>query len=660
MLCLFCLTNVMVAPVHATSVQTKPVKPSIISIVAVSRGRRIDVTVKFTQSSLPLRSPILSTQVRVGGAFCIAFGRSTSCKAKGLALSRIVKVQARSRNRNGYGPWSSAIFFRTNGGEVWRRMTSAPSTSIVSPPSPSSTMPTTTTSAPPTGGAAAAELRFDFEGAVGLALKPVVTSSGVSKSSVGSNLQKLDGSGKMTDSLVSGQATISRFLIAPNDKLYVVFSSRPVIGGKTCLLAEISRITGAPNCVESDPDFQFVPPGQSKNKFTSGTSFRNLINDFQFDNSGAIYYLGTPGTKSSFPSLRCCSTFFGDTPSVGSVVRKYLDGKVTDYGVSYFEPGKQNEPGFTDSMATSLMLRRSISNFLVLSDGKVLTDQNLDFVRDSQGGFCTYHRLDIWSPDGTHRPVKDLVSNYRPVDTRNCDAVFLASASGDQDAQFGEAYNFLQMLGGSTVVAGLGGVVNKVDTTDARAAGLPFSRTDWCSSQQLLSLFDFDHYFCGDGTMWRSAWRVPNGDVYAIVGQDPGWPSLFGNPEYEKVGVRYGSGVLVKVWPTLGVTPIGYDSPVAVLNRVESFLPILDSVVASGTTTDGRVQTVLFDTSTGKAEVLIQPSSDLHPLKFAFNAGANKVLFSTSGSLGIIDLATKQMTLVPVTGGLGDVQAFTS
>jgi hypothetical protein len=116
----------------------------------------------------------------------------------------------------------------------------------------------------------------------------------------------------------------------------------------------------------------------------------------------------------------------------------------------------------------------------------------------------------------------------------------------------------------------------------------------------------------------------------------------------------------VKVWPDLAATPLGFELPKAVLTRVESFLPILDSVVASGTTPDGGTQTVLYNTATGSTKILVPTSAEIHPLKFSFNASAQKVLFSAAGMLGIIDLPSGKMVTVPMVGQLNDVQAFAS
>lgn len=643
---------VSLTQVSAVAVNAKPTKPVVSVISAKTRGikGKVDVTVVFESASTNSKSPLQFTEVRVGNYMCRSLLKSTRCTVKNVPTTRTLKVDARAKNKNGFGPRSSSVSYRPASGKVWRKVSpEPPSTTIVTSPS----------------GITSTSLKFDIAGAIGLSLKSSVSTAGVRKLAAGSNLQAIGTSGVMKDALVSGSATISRFLIAPNDKLYVVFSSKPTINGGPCVLAEIDRNTGDPTCIESDQGFQFVPPGQFKQKFTTGTGgFRNLLNDFQFDNNGAIYYWGTPGTKDKYPGLNCCSAYSGNTPSFGAVVRKYLNGTRTEFGISYFEPGKTVESGFTDSMANQLMLRRGVLNFLVLPDGKVIIDQSLDYLKTSDATYCPFERLDLWAPDGTRRAISGL-PNFRwgaELSATCRTALESSDLRNEQELRYGEAYSFLRMFGSSDVVVGGNGRVFRVDVASATATELPFSRSTWCTASGGVPnyLFDFSHYFCSDGTMWRGTWRTPTGDFYAIVGQDPAWRSFSGDARAIQVGSEYGSGVLVKMWPTLAVTSIGYDLPSAVLTRVESFLPIMGSLVASGTTVSGAVQTVLYDTLNGNSEVLIPASSGLRPRKFAFNAGANRVLFSTSNSVGMVNLATKQVTLISESSGPDDIQAFAS
>jgi hypothetical protein len=177
-----------------------------------------------------------------------------------------------------------------------------------------------------TGGGKA--LRFNFSGAVGLALKPKTSASALlsGQSSAQSNLQKVDGAGRQSEVVASGSATVSQFLIAPNDKLYVLFDSGTNLSdtSKTggCLLAEVSTATGIPTCIEDQlTSVQWLESNASSLKNKS----------IQFDGSGAIYYLARKNAGAL-------------------VLRRYAGGTKTDL--------------INDNI--------SVSDFLVLSDGRVI------------------------------------------------------------------------------------------------------------------------------------------------------------------------------------------------------------------------------------------------------------------------------------------------
>jgi len=156
---------------------------------------------------------------------------------------------------------------------------------------PSVNAPTPTITATPTP--SRNPLVFDFAGAVGLALGGPSTNSATSGVKAAralgafSNLKKVDSSGHLSEAVKSGRASISRFLIAPNNKLYVLFQNRTDLEdtdayayGSGCLLAEVDPATGRPACIESDV--------QSL-EWSNTSSPRNR--PIQFDATGAIYYL---------------------------------------------------------------------------------------------------------------------------------------------------------------------------------------------------------------------------------------------------------------------------------------------------------------------------------------------------------------------------------
>lgn len=152
--------------------------------------------------------------------------------------------------------------------------------STTTPTTPGQSTPTTTTTTTP---ATATGLRFNIKNAVGLTLRSTVSSSSVRKFSTGSNLQAVSATGTTVDAVSSGTASISKFLIAPNDKLYVVFNQKTLIDQTLCLLAEVSKSTGIPVCIDSELS--------SINWPSTDTSWS--YNPIQFDSEGAIYYAGT-------------------------------------------------------------------------------------------------------------------------------------------------------------------------------------------------------------------------------------------------------------------------------------------------------------------------------------------------------------------------------
>ena len=187
-------------------------------------------------------------------------------------------------------------------------------------------------------------LRFDFSGAVGIALKPTSSSNAAQtlKMSSGSNLQKVDETGRQKPLVTSGAANISKFLIAPNDKLYALFDSPTNLADTsksgTCLLAEVSKLTGAPSCIDDS---------------LSSISWEENPGNapIQFDARGAIYYVGQSSGK--------------------VVLRRNFEGDITDL--------------INDNI--------SLQRFLTLPDGRVVLSGStgstgLQWIRlvNAQGG----------------------------------------------------------------------------------------------------------------------------------------------------------------------------------------------------------------------------------------------------------------------------------
>lgn len=142
-------------------------------------------------------------------------------------------------------------------------------------------------------GNAKGKLKFNIKNAVGIAL---VKKASVKKKSTppagavdevapeDTTLVAVDEAGKTTEAISSGEAVVKKFLVAPNDKLYVLFDSPTVVGdAATCLLAEVDPATGDPKCIENELATVAWNSGEPG----------SLNPSIQFDATGAIYYIGT-------------------------------------------------------------------------------------------------------------------------------------------------------------------------------------------------------------------------------------------------------------------------------------------------------------------------------------------------------------------------------
>jgi hypothetical protein len=320
------LSVVMVSSVEAVSVSSKPSAPQIVSITAskTSSTKKVNVTVAFTKATTNAKSPLLYTEVKIGSASCRALKNASKCTLKNISSKKVLQVFARAKNRNGFGGYGPRISFATTVGNKWNRNTTngGGSPSATSPVSPSVTSPVSGSS-----------LKFNLRNAIGLTLRSNVSSMGVRKTSTGSNLQIIDSNGVSSDAVISGNASIRNMFIAPNDKLYVVFSSRTLIGSSSCLLAEIEKLSGEPKCIESDLSSIAWP--------TSNSSFTS--DPIQFDDSGAIYFAGmdTSG-KSVLRRFRDSSTVSLITDNVSSLSflalpdgRVLIGGRTTSSGTNW-------------------------------------------------------------------------------------------------------------------------------------------------------------------------------------------------------------------------------------------------------------------------------------------------------------------------------------
>jgi len=293
--------------VEAVSISSKPSSPQIDAIVATkaSTKNKVNLTVSFTKAITNVKSPLLFTEVKIGSVSCRAPKKASKCIVRNILKNKAFQISVRAKNRNGYGPYGARVTFTAAVGARWTRTTNP-----VGGAAPSTTTPV-----------AVSNLKFNLRNAIGLTLRSGVSAMTVRKASTGSNLQVVDVNGTTTDAVASGSASVRNMFIAPNDKLYVVFSSRTLVGSTSCLLAEIEKLSGEPTCIESDLSTISWP--------TSNSSF--VSDPIQFDDLGSIYFAGTDSSGKS-------------------VLRKYRNGS-------------------TVSLVTDNV---SFLRFLVLPDGRVI------------------------------------------------------------------------------------------------------------------------------------------------------------------------------------------------------------------------------------------------------------------------------------------------
>ena len=528
-------------------------------------------------------------------------------------------------------------------------------------PPAATTLPTATTA--PVG---AQELKFDINNAVALMMSSSsVSSASTRKKSLGSNLQTLDQTGKTKDAVVSGRASIKRYLIAPNDKLYIEFSDAPTIGGAPCLLAEVSKDTGLPVCIERDTGFVIIPAGQSKSQW--GLTFRPLVNDIQFDSDGNVYYLGTPSTwKQQFPGLTCLDTGLGGM--AGQVVRKFSNGTTTDIGSARFVQGTAVRAGFTGDYSKCVIIEHPIDNFLVFKNGGVLIDQSLEMISkgltgpNGSPGWAHTHRLDYWSKEGLRTEIEGFP--------------FSGTMVKGERTPFG----FMRIMNQQAILLGWSDMMYQVDLGNmslsvpkylGRSSGdASFAIEDLGCRASSGRLTDFDTYFCEvGGTTWRASWETPEGKVFAVSGQDPYSSVSKADSFYEQfvsLGGFTGAGLLFQVWPTVDLDYLAGAGTGRILKRIETFLPILDSIVACGLGTDGERRTVLYGTTTKTAVELIPSSLNISVSKFAYTAKTNSIIFSgirntdNVAILGTVNVNTKVLSVLKTGQTITDLQGFSS
>ena len=186
-------------------------------------------------------------------------------------------------------------------------------------------------------------LRFSLSTASGIALKPSAGGSGASIRGTSANLQRVNEDGSLSNVITSGDATFDRILVAPGNRLFVVFKAKTNISDTAdssngCWVAEVDRSTGVPTCIED----QFSPSW-----FPGDVSYHNP--SIQFDQDGNPYFFGQYAVGS------------GPTAVVHEVLRKVVNGQKIN----------------VVDIQTTATYFEVFRDFLVLQDGTVFYTGNV-------------------------------------------------------------------------------------------------------------------------------------------------------------------------------------------------------------------------------------------------------------------------------------------
>ena len=261
------MITAIAAPSQALVTKPKVTKPSAPTIVSVTSSKpkngNVNVTVKIALPASNGGSKITGSKVTYAGKSCTIKNTKTTCTIKGISEGYFGKVVATSKNKKGFGAKSK----RT--GHT----------------------------------AGSVQLRFNIKNAAGVALSSSNRAFNGTRFATNSTPKLLatNAVGQVSNAVTSGTAPISKFLIAPNGNLFVLFQFKTDVNGIQCLLAEVVKTTGLPICIDGSLDWITWDQDQR-------------YKPIQFDSAGAIYYMG--------------QTYSGSSNK--TVLRKYQAGQTTD------------------------------------------------------------------------------------------------------------------------------------------------------------------------------------------------------------------------------------------------------------------------------------------------------------------------------------------
>ena len=406
------------------------------------------------------------------------------------------------------------------------------------------------------------------------AVTPVSTGAAPQVATAGAtDLQKVYANGQLAPAVTSGSASISHVLVGPGGRVYVVFST-PVnldntspfaFGGTRCVLAQVDPSSGVPTCVDSSMSMINWNIGS----YSGGSA------PIQFDSSGAIYYSGGTNT--------------------GQMVLRKFDGSSIRNLV-------------TDNV--------SLRSFAVAPNGTVVVSGN------------TMSTNAAWtraiSPTGTVTPLLP-----------NSAAGFTSAANFTSVFPDGNVYMGTYSNSGPAVVRYLTAAPGQIDMTPWIANSTSASNNAqpvWCPNND---------YCSGSWANIKWQYSSPDGHEYVVTGTT-------------------NDGQLAE-----------YDQPVRLLNSEVKTINVAagvgNQIALAGTTADGttNVLTLVNPAGNGSEQELIGANNQIEIYHLNYGAHRNEILFDglrfsdNQYVVGEYNLSTGQLTVsATLSSKLTDLQSF--
>lgn len=384
-------------PVQA-AVKGKPNKPVITIVnqtVVSKKSVRITVTVEAPPAD---KGPILETKVIFTylpkDFSCSIKGKSKSCSAV-ISGDYEMQIHARSRTASGFGPTTKIESWRSRGEQLWIHKGydalgvkfPAPKRGIGGTKILGTAIKWSKFETFKNNSVSKAGLRqsrfptvngdlvvFQVSGIVGIGL------------AVGSSFG-VDSNGTTTGLFATGSATpaIQDIYAGPNNKFYIVFAAPTLLrsGDPTCAFVELNTDTGIPICVDSSIASVATTVG-------SQFGYQVISNSgIQFDNTGAVYYLGTSKGSIRPASIRKkAGEVITDLFNDNMAVRDYLvltDGTLIVAGLTLSSQAYWIRKILPDGSISNLTIGSNQSFMKLFPDGNVYVGN-----AKSQGGVYRY------------------------------------------------------------------------------------------------------------------------------------------------------------------------------------------------------------------------------------------------------------------------------